>query len=343
MKFPMYPLLLIVFELFIFSHCENITINNSIQKITSKNGTDDAPTKAPIVNFSRQNKSELGLKSIDLSEENLDASLNDSLEDIDLNENSKDFEWKEPQLIKSFQFDHKRDNASLEKLLNILTPLINLTRLDNDTKAFDWSDEELNGNEDLLSEDDEDLTSFDLKVGTYIQKISPNSKLKPLEPTLKISPDSKRKSLEPTLKLNYDSKLKSLEPTLKVASKQPSTSNNVSEKSLIQSSPLELNASGEVVVASSDVEVMLGESSSPMLYRLPRAASTPAEPFISRRFSVNSLRELMDYYEPLRLPGLEEMNITLACQKDMALYIEALNKRIPWALKSKCLINQYFQ
>lgn len=315
-----FPLILIVFKLFIFGHCENITTTKSIQKITPKILTNDAPAKVPNVNFSQQNKSEPSLKSVNISEADLDDSLNDSLGDIDplLNEKSKDFDWKDPQ-FKSFSFDRKHDNASLEKLLNILTPLINLTRLDNDTKAFDWSDEELDADEDLFSTEDEDLTSFDLQVGTFIQKISPNYKLK------------------------------SLEPTLKVAPKEVSPSKNSSEQAPVESKTLQLNVSEEAVTASSDVdeEVMLGEPSSPVLYRIPRAASdslhkrtpiTPLEPFISRRFSVNSLRELMDYYEPLRLPGLEELNITLSCQKDMALYIEALNKRIPWALKSKCWI-----
>ncbi|XP_008487828.1 nose resistant to fluoxetine protein 6-like [Diaphorina citri] len=338
MKFPLYPL--IVFKLFIFIRCEtknitdvtkNVTYSKSIEKAVPKYKTNVLPTKLPDVKVSPQNKT-VFLKSVKLSEDDFEATLNDTLEDIDpvITDKSKEFDWKDPQ-FQTFKFDYKKDNSSLEKLLSILTPLINITRLDNDTNAFDWSDEELDSDlvdQDLLSGEDEDLGSLNLEVGTFIQKINPISKPKSLD-----QQNQAAKKDTPKTPTNLKPKSSKSDQTLD-----------------LKSETLQANSSGETVASSSDVvnvysnednDELMGEPSTIITYRIPREAgdlykrapNTPPEPFISRRFNVNSLKELMDFYEPERLPGLEELNISAPCKKDMALYIEALNSRIPWALK----------
>ncbi|KAI5699509.1 hypothetical protein M8J75_003957 [Diaphorina citri] len=338
MKFPLYSL--IVFKLFIFIRCEtknitdvtkNVTYSKSIEKAVPKYKTNVLPTKLPDVKVSPQNKT-VFLKSVKLSEDDFEATLNDTLEDIDpvISDKSKEFDWKDPQ-FQTFKFDYKKDNSSLEKLLSILTPLINITRLDNDTNAFDWSDEELDSDlvdQDLLSGEDEDLGSLNLEVGTFIQKINPISKPKSLN-----QQNQAAKKDTPKTPTNLKPKSSKSDQTLDV-----------------KSETLQANSSEETVASSSDVvnvysnednDELMGEPSTIITYRIPREAgdlykrapNTPPEPFISRRFNVNSLKELMDFYEPERLPGLEELNISAPCKKDMALYIEALNSRIPWALK----------
>ncbi|KAL1455274.1 hypothetical protein WDU94_009379 [Cyamophila willieti] len=316
MKFPLHPLF--VFTLFIFISCENVTNykNQTNQIFQVKN--------------SPRNNTVIVPKSIELTEEDFDATLNDTLEGLEplINDKTKDFDWKNPK-FKAFKFNnHKNDNTSLEKLLSILTPLINLTRFENDTKDFDWSDEELDVDQDLLSNEDEDLGDINLKIESYIQKINPN----PIGKSL----DQNHLTLEKEI---------------------PTPSTNLTQTVSKNSEILKANIS-EVVGSSSNVvnryshdsdEIMLGEPSTLYSYRVPREANEvpressnlfkgtsgaiPPEPFVSRRFSVNSLRELMDFYEPFRLPGLEELNISPTCKKDISLYVEALNNRIPWALK----------
>uniref|UniRef100_A0A8D9EWU2 Nose resistant to fluoxetine protein 6 n=1 Tax=Cacopsylla melanoneura TaxID=428564 RepID=A0A8D9EWU2_9HEMI len=316
MKFPLHPLF--VFSLFIFISCENLT-NFKFQ-------TD--PLKFQVKNSPRNN-TDIVPQSIEATEEDFDATLNDTLGYLDplITDKTKDFDWKNPK-FKAFKFDnHKNDNTSLEKLLSILTPLINLTRFDNDTKAFEWSDEELDVDQDLLSDEDEDLGDIDLKIGSYIQKINPTN---PKGKSLENHPATEKEILKPSANLTQ------------TVSKQSEVQANVSEV---------VGSSSNVVNSYSDDsdEIMLGEASTLHTYRVPREASEipressspfkgtssviPPEPFVSRRFSVNSLRELMDFYEPLRLPGLEELEISPACKKDISVYVEALNSRIPWALK----------
>lgn len=461
MKFPLY--VLIVFQLFIFIPCENVT--KTIVKTVSYK-TNEINRKIPEVKISPQNNTQFELKAVELSEDGLDSALNDTLEDTFLSEKPKEFDWKDIQ-FKKFDLNPKNGNASLEDLLNILTPLINLTRLDNNTKAFDWSDAELEIDQELLSDEDEDLESVNLDIGSYIQKITPSkaksldqahqAKGKSLEQKPKVAenvnkesltsitpassqtPEAKDVTFKPKprrLETNFrtsKANAKEVKPSVETVQPSSETSQNNTKdspgisktqtnsktlqdnrekpqdnsktqvnafegsqsasnlfsvriplpnsgaKDFMLAEPSGLVAYRESYPYNDDEDILAGpsdgvayrkpraasaskstqgeqstlaaylasnadsgdllaEPDDPMEYRVPRETSdvnNPPEPFISRRFSVNSFRELMDFYEPLRLPGLQELNISASCKKDMSLYIEALNSRIPWALKSK--------